>query len=202
MQGVGASVEQGRRPQVTPVVGPWWLFLLTGIFWFVVALIVLRFRLNSLVAVSVLLGTAFIGAAVNEFAIAWIRRGWRWMHILLGVLFVAGASWAFVRPLATFWSLASVLGFLLLFKGMADITSAVVTREGNDLWWLGVTVGILEILLAFWASQQLFPARAALIVLWVGFLALFRGLTEIVLAFHLRHVERTGSPASLLRGPN
>ena len=39
--------------------------------------------------------------------------------------------------------------------------------------------GILEILLGFWASQQMFPARAALLLVWVGFFALFRGISEI-----------------------
>jgi uncharacterized membrane protein HdeD (DUF308 family) len=46
--------------------------------------------------------------------------------------------------------------------------------------------GILLILLGFWASQQMFPARAALLLLWVGFFALFRGISEIVIAFELR----------------
>jgi uncharacterized membrane protein HdeD (DUF308 family) len=58
------------------------------------------------------------------------------------------------------------------------------------MWWLGLTAGILEILLGFWASQQFFPARAALILIWVGFMALFRGLSEIILAFQLRHAGR------------
>jgi uncharacterized membrane protein HdeD (DUF308 family) len=46
--------------------------------------------------------------------------------------------------------------------------------------------GILEILLGFWASQQRFPARAALLPLWAGFFALFRGISESVIAFELR----------------
>jgi uncharacterized membrane protein HdeD (DUF308 family) len=45
-------------------------------------------------------------------------------------------------------------------------------------------------LLGFWASQQLFPARAALILVWVGFLALFRGISEIALAFQIRRVRK------------
>lgn len=48
---------------------------------------------------------------------------------------------------------------------------------------------ILEILLGFWASQQMFPARAALL-LWVGFFALFRGISEIAVAFELRSRQR------------
>jgi uncharacterized membrane protein HdeD (DUF308 family) len=46
-------------------------------------------------------------------------------------------------------------------------------------------------LLGFWASQQLFPARAALLLIWVGFLALFRGISEFVVAFELRSAQRS-----------
>jgi uncharacterized membrane protein HdeD (DUF308 family) len=72
---------------------------------------------------------------------------------------------------------------------------AFMSREVNDLWWLGLVVGILEILLAFWASQQLFAPRAALILIWVGFLAMFRGFTEIFLAFEVRRLSRELSTA-------
>ena len=85
-----------------------------------------------------------------------------------------------------FWSIASVLGFLLIFKGTLDIISAFMTKDVNSSWWLGLVVGILELVLGFWASQQLFPARGALLLLWVGFFALFRGISEIVIAFEVR----------------
>ncbi len=35
-------------------------------------------------------------------------------------------------------------------------------------------------------SQQVLPARALPLILWVGFMALIRGFSEIVLAFELR----------------
>jgi hypothetical protein len=44
----------------------------------------------------------------------------------------------------------------------------------------------LEVGLGFWASQQLFPARAFLLLLWVGFNAMSGGFSEIVPAFQLR----------------
>ena len=47
-------------------------------------------------------------------------------------------------------------------------------------------MGILFAVGAIWASQQLFPARGALLLLWVGFFALFRGISEIVIAFEVR----------------
>jgi len=50
--------------------------------------------------------------------------------------------------------------------------------------------GILELILGFWASQQAFPARGALLLLWVGFFALFRGISEIVISFEVRSRQR------------
>ena len=79
-----------------------------------------------------------------------------------------------------------MLGLLLILKGAFDIIAAVMTKEVNGLWGLGLAVGIIEVLLGFWASQQYYPARAALIIIWVGLTALFRGIGEIVLAFGLR----------------
>ena len=168
---------------------PWWLFLVTGIAWLLISLIVLRFDITSIATVGVLLGVVFLMAAVNEFA-AMAVPGWRWLHGILGVLFVVGAVWAFIHPANAFYELAAILGFLLLLKGSLDITVAVMSKEVNDLWWLGLIVGILEILLAFWASQQYFAPRAALILLWVGFFAMFRGFTEIFFAFAIRRAGK------------
>jgi uncharacterized membrane protein HdeD (DUF308 family) len=177
---------RGARAAVWRLAGPWWLFLVTGIAWLIIAWVVLRFTPASISTVGVLLGVLFLLAAVNEFMIAAVRHTWQWAHILLGIFFVAGAIWAFARPFNAFWSLASVLGLLLIFKGTLDIINAVMTKDVNTAWWLGLVAGILELVLGFWASQQMFPARGALLLLWVGFFALFRGISEIVIAFEVR----------------
>jgi uncharacterized membrane protein HdeD (DUF308 family) len=174
---------------------PWWLFLITGIAWLLISLIVLRFDATSIAAVGALLGVVLVMAGVNEFVLMGARPSWRWVHAILGVLFIGGGIWAFVHPLDAFYELAAILGFLLLLKGTFDIAVAFMTRELNDLWWLGLVVGILEILLAFWASQQYFQPRAILILLWVGFFAMFRGFTEIFLAFAVRKASNEMTPA-------
>lgn len=170
--------------------GAWWIFLLTGILWLVVALVVLRFNSTSVATVGILLGALFLLVSVNEFFIAGVVDGWKWFHVALGVIFLIGGFWAFAHPINAFYELASILGFLLLIKGTFDIIAAVATKPNNELWWLGLTVGLLELLLAFWASQQLFQPRAALILIWVALMALMRGITEIVLAFQLRDAHR------------
>jgi uncharacterized membrane protein HdeD (DUF308 family) len=190
---INPDATEGRthvRPSVERALwrmaGPWWLFLVTGLAWLIIALVTLRFTTTSIVTVGVLLGVLFLLAAFNEFMISSVRHTWRWAHILLGILFVVGAIWAFARPVNAFWSIASVLGFLLIFKGTLDIIGSVMTKDVNSTWWLGLVAGILELVLGFWASQQLFPARGALLLLWVGFFALFRGISEIVIAFEVR----------------
>jgi uncharacterized membrane protein HdeD (DUF308 family) len=175
-----------RRAGLWRLAGPWWLLLLTGIAWLIISVIVLRFRMSSITTVGVLVGVVFLLAMFNEFLIAAVRSSWRWAHILVGVLFAVGAIWAFANPINAFWALASVLGLLLIFRRALDVISSLAARELNGTWWLGLVAGILEILLGFWASQQMFPARAALLLLWVGFLR--------VVPRHLRNRDRIRAP--------
>ena len=178
------------RARLWRLAGPWWMLLLTGIAWLIVSVIVLRFTVTSAATVGVLLGVIFLGAMVNEFLLALVRPHWRWAHVLMGIVFLAGAIWAFIDPLRTFWTLATVIGLLLILQGAFVLIASIESRIINSAWWLGMVAGILEILIGFWASQQLVRDRAALLIIWVGLLALFRGITEIVLAFELKSAQQ------------
>jgi uncharacterized membrane protein HdeD (DUF308 family) len=179
------------REVASDATGTWWLFLITGIAWLLLSVIVLRFDITSVAAVGALLGVVFIAAGANEFMVMALRdMGWKWLHGILGVIFIIGGIWAFVHPIGAFYELAAILGFLLIFKGTMDIIGSVIQKELSDLWWLGLIVGVLELLLGFWASQQYFAPRATLILVWVGFYALFHGIGEIVMAFEVRRVHK------------
>lgn len=185
-------MEPDIRREATGFAKNWWLFLITGVAWLMIGVLVLRFNVTSVATVGILLGVMFLGAAINEFlASTTVSGGWKFVHIALGVLFVLGSLWGFFRPIDTTFALASVLGFLLVLMGSMHVIGAVLSREGNPLWWLGLTVGILEILLAMWVSQQYYDARIALILIWVGFMAIFRGIAEIVMAFELHHAKKS-----------
>ena len=71
---------------------PWWLFLITGIAWLLIAMVVLRFNISSITTVGILLGALFLAAAINEFFVSAVVDTWRWAHILLGILFVFGVA--------------------------------------------------------------------------------------------------------------
>jgi uncharacterized membrane protein HdeD (DUF308 family) len=168
---------------------PWWIFLITGALWFVIAWVVLRFDLTSVAAVSVLAGVVILVAGVAELFNAFTVPGWRWLHLILGVVFVITGGIAFFRPGGTFAILAAIIGWYLLFKGLLDIILAFATKEANDAWWLGLVIGIVEVGLGFWAAGS-FGRSVALLIVFVGAIALTRGITDIVLAFRLRKVAQ------------
>ena len=173
----------------------WWVLLLIGIGWLVVAWIVLRANVTSLATVGILLGIMFIAAGINEVLFASVvTGGWKFLHYAMAVIFLLGGLWAFIRPVNTFFALASVLGLILLFYGAFEIVRGVASREENRYWWVGLVTGILLLLLAFWVSSSdrafNLASRAYLILFWVGFMALIRGFSEIMLAFSVRRAGR------------
>jgi len=64
-----------------------------------------------------------------------------------------------------------------------------VTKDEFDLWWLQLVIGIVEIMLAFWVAGD-FRSKAILLVVYVGLIALARGITELFLAFKLKGLKR------------
>ena len=116
-------------------------------------------------------------------------RGWRIVHAIVGVLFIGAGIWAIIHPHAAFTTLAALVGFFFLVKGIFDLTVAFMTREIFDLWWLQLILGIIEIFLAFWVAGA-FQRSAILLVVYVGIVALSRGITEIFLAFKLKEPDQ------------
>ena len=169
----------------------WWVFVVTGIIWLLIAVEVLRFTSRSVTTIGILIGVVFTIAAITEFMIVGVTPGgWKVVHGILGIVFVLGAIWGYTNPKDAFWALASVLGFVLVIYGAIELVEAVATRDLNPLWWLGLTVGILLVLLGFWASQQLVTVKAQLLIFYVGLFALFRGIGHIVFAFRLHRADR------------
>ena len=145
----GLPPQPGLRDTAKEVTGLWWLWLLAGIAWGVIALVILQFDAASITTVGVLVGFMFLLAALQNFALTSVPGAVRWVSVLFGVLFVIAAVIAFISPEDTFAALADSLGFLFLLVGVWWIVQAFLEREINHLWWLGLISGILMTILAF-----------------------------------------------------
>jgi uncharacterized membrane protein HdeD (DUF308 family) len=186
-----------EREVVEDAVVRWWLFLLTGIAWLVFALLVFQWDYTTVYAVSYLFGVVALVAAVNEFLqITVSTTVWKIAHGIMGVLFVIGGIWALVHPENAFATLAALIGFFFLAKGVFDLTVAFITSDHFDLWWLQLIAGIVEILLAFWVAGA-FTQKVILLVASVGVIALTRGITELLLAFKLMGLNGPGPRAAV-----
>jgi uncharacterized membrane protein HdeD (DUF308 family) len=166
----------------------WWLLLLSGVGWIVVAAIVLRFDYTSVVAVSVLFGVLAIAIGVVELGLAMISsRWWRLLHALLGLIFVATGVVAFFSPGNTFVGLAAVISFYFIFAGVWDVVSSLAMRNVPG-WWIQLVSGLVELGLGYWAAGS-WRVSASLLVGFTAALALIRGVTQISLAFSIHSIR-------------
>jgi uncharacterized membrane protein HdeD (DUF308 family) len=180
----------GAREVLEEAADRWWLFLLSGIAWLIFALLVFQWDYTTVYAISILFGIVALFAGVNELmAISVSTTGWKWVHAILGILFILVGIYALWNPYDTFETLAALVGLFLLFKGIFDITVAFMTKDEFELWWLQLVLGLVEIVLAFWVAGN-FRKEALLLVIYVGVIALMRGISEIFVAFKLKGLRR------------
>jgi uncharacterized membrane protein HdeD (DUF308 family) len=163
----------------------WWLWLVFGIAWMIVAVAILQFDQASITTVGVLVGLMFLATGAQQFAVATLVDG-GWLFALFGVLFVIAGVIALISPENTFAALADILGFLFLIVGVFWVLEAFAGRQVNELWWVGLLSGILMIILAFWTGGQFFIQKAYVLLVFAGVWALLQGVTDIIRAFQIR----------------
>ncbi len=172
---------------LAPLARFWWLELLLGVFWLIVAAVVLKFNHASVVTVGLLTGIMFLVFAAEEFVLAALDHGaTRWLWVFFGILLTAGGIVSLIHPRETFAGFADVLGFVFLVIGVIWTIQAFAERAINELWWLTLIGGILLIVLAFWTSGVFFLERAYVLLVFAGIWALVKGVTDIVRAFEIR----------------
>lgn len=168
----------------------WWVWLITGIAWVIIALVVLQFDQASITTVGVLIGILFLVTGLEQFAVAGLVERMRWLPILFGVLFLIAGIVALANPEDTFAGVADVLGFLFLVVGVFWVVRAFAEKGENELWWLGLIAGIAMLVLAFWTSGQFFIEKQYTLLIFVGIWALLQGITDIVRAFGVRRLGK------------
>ena len=185
-----ASPRPGTPAQAREVIQGiarfWWLWLVFGIAWVAISVVILQFDQASITTVGVIIGLMFLGTSLQQFAIASMVDRMKWLYAIFGVLFLGAAIGTFISPENTFAALADLLGFLFLIVGIFWVIQAMATRDVNELWWLGLISGIAMIVIAFWVGGQFFIDKVYLLLIFAGIWALMHGITDIVRGFQIR----------------
>ena len=186
MEATVPPVPPPAREAVRGIARLWWLWIVFGIAWLLIALIILQFDRASITTVGILVGAMFLGTAAQQFVIATLVDRMKWLYALFGVFFVIAGVIALISPEGTFAALADILGFLFFLVGVFWILQALVFRDINELWWLGLIAGILMIILAFWTGGQFFITKAYVLLVFAGTWSLMQGVLDIIRAFQIR----------------
>ena len=167
----------------------WWLWLVAGVAWILIALVILQFDDASITTVGVLIGLMFLLSGFQQFAIAVIAPAFKWLWVIFGVLFLIAGVICLISPENTFAAMADILGFLFLLVGVFWTIQAFVDRPENELWWLGLISGILMIILAFWTGGQFFIEKQYVLLVFAGIWALMHGVGDVIKAFQVRKLQ-------------
>jgi len=129
-------------------------------------------------------------AGIQEIFVGAVASSWKWVWIVIGILFIIGGITMVAYPNKTFVGFAQILGWVFLVFGVVWIIEAVMQRDYNDLWWILLIAGILMVVLAFWSSAQFLTTKAYILLLFSGIWALLHGVTDIVKSFEIRKIKK------------
>jgi uncharacterized membrane protein HdeD (DUF308 family) len=181
-----SSTPSQARRAVAEISSLWWLWVIFGIAWLAIAVVILQFDQASITTVGVLIGLMFFAAAAENFMVGSLVDRGGLLYWIFAALFVIAGVIALISPENTFAAIADILGFLFLLVGLFWILQAFLEREDSDLWWVGLIAGILMVILAFWTGGQFFIEKQYVLLVFAGIWALMTGVTDVIRAFQIR----------------
>ena len=171
-----STVSDEDREVLQGISRMWWLWLVFGLVWAIVGLTILQFDEASVNTIGIIVGLMFLVTGFQQFTIGSMVDSGSWLFYIFGGLFTIAGVIALMSPGNTFAALADVLGFLFLIVGAFWIIQAFVSKEDNELWWMGLLAGILMVILAFWTAGQFFVEKAYVLLVFAGIWALMQGV--------------------------
>jgi uncharacterized membrane protein HdeD (DUF308 family) len=167
----------------------WWLLLVAGAAWIMIAVLMLRFTYTTVEAIAKLFGAVFLLAAAAEVvAGALSSRRWRVGRWLVAVVFVAAGVVAFFAVKATVIGLAAVMSVLFIVWGILGVVTAIAARR--DRGWVQLLIaGLAELAIGTSVATSLHASITTLLS-WVAAGTVVHGIGDIRSAFLVRKIGR------------
>ncbi|MDJ0497424.1 MAG: DUF308 domain-containing protein [Acidimicrobiia bacterium] len=184
------ATREEVKEAVVDIAKWWWLWLVVGIAWIVVAMIILQLNAASVRTVGFIVGAMLFVAGVQYLLVAMVAEGWKWLWGIFGIVLVVSGTTAMLNPARAFANVADMLGFLFAFVGIIWVVEALAIKGFSDFWWLTLLSGILMLIIAFWVGGQFFFDKAYMLLVFAGMWALMKGFLDILRAFQIRVVGK------------
>ena len=171
----------------------WWLSLVLGILFIVLAIWLLMNPLASFAALSILFSVFMLISGIFEVVLAVSNKdiisSWGWylagglIDLIIGIILIAspGLSMAVLPFILAFW---------LMFRGISGIGNAIdLRRYGSRNWGWYLFIAILAILCSIGIIW--IPAAGALSFVFItAYAFLIFGIFRIVVAFELKKLHK------------
>jgi uncharacterized membrane protein HdeD (DUF308 family) len=165
----------------------WWLLLIAGAGWIMIAVVMLRFTYTTVEAIAKLFGAVFLSAAAAEVMVgALSSRGWRVARWLVAVVFVVAGVVAFLAVKATVVALAAVMSVLFIAWGILGVVTAIAARRERG-WRAPLIAGFAELAIGLWIATSLHASITTLLIS-VATGTVVHGIGDIRSAFLVRKI--------------
>ena len=170
----------------------WWLLLLTGIIFLILAGKIMMHPVESILGLAFFIGWASLIGGIFQVGFALSAKGilsnWQWrlfsgiINMVIGIIFLS-------HPAITAQMLPFIFGFWMIFIGISTFFNGIRLQSGNAPG--GIIDMILGALITFggiWISYN--PAVEAAMLTWIMTLIfVFYGVYFVVISLQLSRIK-------------
>ena len=173
----------------------WWISLILGILYVIVAISLMFSPLSGYAVLSILFSVSMLFSGLLEisFAVSNRRRvsSWGW-YLAGGIIDMILGFYLITYPMLSMEVIPFIIAFWLMFRGFSSVGYAMdLKRYGTRDWGWYVAFGILAVICSLIILWQ--PAVGALYAVYmISFAFLIIGFFRIMLSFELKNLHKRG----------
>ena len=173
----------------------WWVSLLLGLLYILIAICLMFTPLASYVALSVLFSVSMFVSGTLEILFAVTNKknisSWGW-YLAGGIIDMIFGFYLIAYPLLSMEVIPFIIAFWLMFRGFSSVGYAMdLKRYGTRDWGWYIAFGILAVICSLIILWQ--PAIGALYAVYmISFAFLIIGFFRIMLSFELKSLHKRG----------